>query len=86
MTQEGLAVEPIVLVVRAAERSAKKDLTQYLTGEQMVENDYPVPSYLADVFSKLDGWMETLEADPQSVHAIDYETVRTLSCVLSIVY
>ena len=28
----------------------------------MVENDYPVPSYLADVFKMLDGWIETPEA------------------------
>ena len=74
-----------------AERSSKKDPTQYLlTVEQMVENDYPVPSYLADVFSKPDGWIETPEADPdadvkpgtQSVYAIDCEMVGVLSCVL----
>ena len=60
----------------------------------MVENDYPVPSYLADVFSKPDGWIETPEADPeadakpgsQSVYAIDCEMVRALSRVLCIVY
>ena len=53
----------------------------------MVENDYPVPSYLADVFSKPDGWIETPEADPdagaepgaQSVYAIDCEMVRALA-------
>jgi RNA exonuclease 1 len=50
----------------------------------MVENDYPVPSYLADVFLKPDGWIETPETDPdadakpgvQSVYAIDCEMVR----------
>lgn len=58
----------------------------------MVENDYPVPSYLADVFSKPDGWIETPEADPdadaeaQSVYAIDCEMVHALSCALSIAY
>ncbi|KAF8462662.1 hypothetical protein DFH94DRAFT_831793 [Russula ochroleuca] len=68
----------------AVERSAKKDPTQYLlTVEQMVENDYPVPSYLSDVFSKPDGWIETPEADPdskpgyQSVYAIDCEMCIT---------
>jgi RNA exonuclease 1 len=76
-----------------AERSAKKDPTQYLlTVEQMIENDYPVPSYLADVFSKPDGWIETPEADAdakpvvQSVYAIDCEMVRALRYVRSIVY
>ena len=60
----------------------------------MVENDYPVPSYLAEVFSKPDGWVETPKADPDavampgahSVYAIDCEMVRALSCVLRIVY
>jgi RNA exonuclease 1 len=61
----------------------------------MVENDYPVPSYLADVFPKPDGWIETPETDPdpdadakpraQSVYAIDCEMVRALSCVVSTV-
>jgi RNA exonuclease 1 len=57
----------------------------------MVENDYPVPSYLSDVFSKPDGWIETPEADPdskpgyQSVYAIDCEMVRALRCIRSIV-
>ncbi len=53
----------------------------------MIENDYPVPSYLADVFDKPDGWIETPEADAdadaklvtQSVYAIDCEMVRALS-------
>jgi hypothetical protein len=78
-----------------AERSAKKDPTQYLlTVEQMIENDYPVPSYLADVFSKPDGWVETPEADPdadaklgnRSVLAMDCEMARTPTCVFNIVY
>ncbi len=78
-----------------AERSAKKDPTQYLlTVEQMIENDYPVPSYLADVFSKPDGWVETPETDPdadaklgnQSVFAMDCEMARAPTCVFYIVY
>jgi hypothetical protein len=46
-----------------------------------------VPSYLADVFSKPDGWIKALEADPdadakpgaQSVYAIDCEMVGVKS-------
>ncbi|KAJ2920031.1 hypothetical protein MD484_g489, partial [Candolleomyces efflorescens] len=39
---------------------SKADPTQYLlTLEQMIENDYPVPSYMADVFQKPEGWVET---------------------------
>lgn len=49
-----------------AERTADKDVSRYvLTLEQMVENDYPVPSYMADIFQKPDGWVET-PAPPQS--------------------
>ena len=57
----------------------------------MVENDYPVPSYLSDVFSKPDGWIETPEADAdskpgyQSVYAIDCEMARALHCIRDIV-
>ncbi|KAH9958157.1 hypothetical protein BC827DRAFT_1362457 [Russula dissimulans] len=68
----------------AAERTAKKDPSTYLLStEQMIENDYPVPSYLADVFEKPDGWMETPQADTdtspefQSVYAIDCEMCLT---------
>ncbi|KAH9965648.1 hypothetical protein BJV74DRAFT_869879 [Russula compacta] len=68
----------------AAERTAKKDPTQYLlTIEQMIENDYPVPSYLADVFEKPDGWIETpqaaadAESGAQTVYAIDCEMCLT---------
>ncbi|KAI3612322.1 ribonuclease h [Moniliophthora roreri] len=52
---------------RAAEREMSeifmnKDPSQYLlTLDQMIENDYPVPSYMADVFQKSLGWVETPE-------------------------
>jgi hypothetical protein len=32
----------------------------------MIENDYPVPSYLLNVFSKPDGRMEIPETDPDA--------------------
>jgi len=69
-----------------AERAGRKDPSKYLlTVEQMVENDYPVPSYLADVFKAPDGWIETPEAptdtksEPESVYAIDCEMVRAFT-------
>ena len=42
----------------------------------MVENDYPVPAYLADVFQKPEGYMETppvsADADgPRTDYGID---------------
>ena len=32
----------------------------------MIENDCPIPSCFADMFSKVDGWIETPEADPDA--------------------
>ena len=61
----------------------KTDPTQYLlTLEQMIENDYPIPSYMADVFEKSAGWMETPQPAEneskwnQKIYAIDCEMVR----------
>jgi hypothetical protein len=68
-----------------AESAGSKDPAHYLpTVEQMIENDYPVPSYLADVFEKPDGWIETpqavtnVDSGAQTVYAIDREMVRIL--------
>ena len=55
-----------------------------LTLEQMIENDYPVPSYMADVFQKPDDeWIETPEPSSAAapsvqprVYSIDCEMVR----------
>ena len=62
-----------------------------LSLEQMVENGYPVPSYLAEVFEKPAGYVETkvdvapetLLAPPASdpvprIYAMDCEMVRAL--------
>ena len=61
----------------------KTDPTQYvLTLEQMIENDYPIPSYMADVFEKPAGWVETPQPAEnetkwnQKIYAIDCEMVR----------
>jgi RNA exonuclease 1 len=66
-----------------------KDPAQYILSlEQMIENDYPIPSYMADIFEKPPGWVETPEAHQESiilppsekqkttVYAIDCEMVR----------
>ena len=67
-----------------AERAGKKDPPPYLlTVEQMIESDYPVPSYLADGFKKSDGWIETPRAatgvvsEAQTVYTIGWEMVST---------
>ena len=77
-----------------AENNRGNDPAQYLlTKEQMIENEYPIPSYIADVFEKPDGWVETPEPikssllDPptkdkdqltQKIYAIDCEMVRVI--------
>ncbi|KAF7304934.1 Ribonuclease H [Mycena kentingensis (nom. inval.)] len=71
-----------------AQRTRDKDPAQYtLTLEQMVENDYPIPSYMANVFQKPDAsWAETpqevplglLDAKPQrKVYCVDCEMCLT---------
>ena len=72
-------------ICASGERTQNKDPAQYLlTTEQMVENDYPVPSYLADVFQKPEGWIETPQvvADEEGFHlvyAVDCEMVHILT-------
>ncbi|KAF9483129.1 hypothetical protein BDN70DRAFT_929460 [Pholiota conissans] len=70
------------IVQRVQSEINKSDPMQYLlTLEQMIENDYPIPSYMADVFEKPQGWVETPEpgarehkANPR-IYAIDCEMV-----------
>ncbi|KAI0061326.1 ribonuclease H-like protein [Artomyces pyxidatus] len=67
----------------AADRAVEKDPAQYaLTVEQMIENDYPIPSYMADVFEKPSGWVETPEPSSTAtgspiIYAIDCEMCLT---------
>jgi RNA exonuclease 1 len=66
---------------------SNKDPERYtLSLDQMIDNDYPIPSYMADVFQKLPGWVETPQvlagslmdgdAPKPVVYAIDCEMVR----------
>ena len=81
----------MLILFYTAERIAEKDPSSYvLTLEQMIENDYPIPSYMADIFEKPPGWVETPEPERESilvvsaekqrsnVYAIDCEMVATL--------
>lgn len=72
-------------MTEVAERSIEKTPERYVVSlEDMVENDYPIPSYMADVFEKPLGWMETPapteglagSAEKLQVLAIDCEMVR----------
>lgn len=72
-----------------SESSKQNSPSHYtLSLEQMIENDYPVPSYMADVFQKPSGWVETPQpmeltdeqkksAPKQRVYAIDCEMCVT---------
>nr|VWP02055.1 Thioredoxin 1 (Trx-1) [Ganoderma boninense] len=75
-----------------SERAQDKSPIRYLlTLEQMVENGYPIPSYLAEVFEKPSGWVETKVAkvdatllcppantnEPPRIYAIDCEMCLT---------
>ncbi|GJE92989.1 ribonuclease H-like protein [Phanerochaete sordida] len=69
----------------ASERSQEKSPLRYLlTTEQMLENDYPVPSYIAETFQKSEGWVETPQPSEESlanksprIFAIDCEMCQT---------
>ncbi|KAF8971279.1 hypothetical protein BDZ97DRAFT_1914265 [Flammula alnicola] len=72
------------LTQRVQSEINKSDPTQYLLSlEQMIENEYPIPSYLADVFEKSSGWLESPEPAAnenkwnQKIYAIDCEMCIT---------
>ncbi|KAF4597919.1 REXO1/REXO3 family protein [Pleurotus pulmonarius] len=73
----------------ASEKAHNEDPAQFiLSVEQMIENDYPIPSYMADTFQKSPGWVETPEYKPeplddgvdrpkQRIYALDCEMCMT---------
>ncbi|KAI0669119.1 hypothetical protein C8Q78DRAFT_1146802 [Trametes maxima] len=73
-----------------SERAQEKSPIRYLlTAEQMIENGYPMPSYLAETFEKPEGWVETKVAavddsslspssgDVPPIYAMDCEMCMT---------
>jgi RNA exonuclease 1 len=67
----------------------KSPVHYVLTVEQMIENDYPVPSYLADVFEKPPEWIEIAqqqEVDDESLPAIYAVDCEMVSSFLNIVF
>ncbi|KZT27198.1 ribonuclease H-like protein [Neolentinus lepideus HHB14362 ss-1] len=68
-----------------SERAFEKSPVRYLlTLDQMIENDYPIPSYMGSKYVKAAGWVETPEPGPSSnlqatspVYAIDCEMCLT---------
>lgn len=61
-----------------AERAFDKDPSLYLLSlQQMIENDYPIPSYMADIFQKLDGWVETPQPASESILLLPHERQRS---------
>jgi RNA exonuclease 1 len=46
----------------------------------MVENEYPVPSYMADVFQKPDDWVEIPEESEEAKNAETPRKIYALDC------
>ncbi|KAG8214189.1 hypothetical protein J3R82DRAFT_10978 [Butyriboletus roseoflavus] len=62
----------------ASERAFDKDPSLYLLSlQQMIENDYPIPSYMADIFDKPDGWVETPQSVSESILLLPHERQRS---------
>ncbi|KAJ7762487.1 ribonuclease H [Mycena metata] len=65
-----------------SQRTREKDPAQYLlTLEQMVENEYPIPSYVAEVFQKPDGWIETPQEQKPSLLDGPVKARRAVYCI-----
>ena len=62
----GLSLFYSPLIVSPSDISHCSGACSLLTVGQMVENDSPVPSYLADVVKMRNGWIETLQAPPDT--------------------
>ena len=61
-----------------AEALMNKDLAQHMFSvDQMIENDYPVPMYLADVFQYTPDWRLTAGMPTHKIYAIDCKMVRS---------
>ncbi|KAI9571566.1 hypothetical protein HD554DRAFT_2168835 [Boletus coccyginus] len=62
----------------ASERAFDKDPSLYLLSLQhMIENDYPIPSYMADVFDKPSGWVETPQPLAESILLLPHQKQRS---------
>ncbi|CCM00542.1 uncharacterized protein FIBRA_02576 [Fibroporia radiculosa] len=64
-----------------SERAWEKTPMRYvLTTEQMLENDYPLPSYIAEVFEKPLGWVETPAPDTSTELAGNMPRIFAMDC------
>ena len=56
-----------------AERAFDKDPSLYLLSlQQMIGNDFPIPSYMADIFGKPNGWVE-IQPTSETVLLVPHE-------------
>ncbi|TDL16847.1 hypothetical protein BD410DRAFT_901803 [Rickenella mellea] len=68
---------------QGASSTAKNDSgpeSYVLTPEQMLENEYPVPRYMADVFEMQDGWVETPESSSTTTTTTERAKVYAIDC------
>ena len=74
-------MQTIIYLLVLAECVNKNDPTRYLlTLEQMIENDYPIPSYMADIFEKPAEWVETPEPKPTTEYKLGHPKVYAIDC------
>lgn len=76
------SLHDVLIILSLSAEINKSDPMQYLlTLDQMIENDYPIPSYMAEIFQKPSGWVETPKLAEneskwkQKIYAIDCEMV-----------
>lgn len=67
--------------VHLVERTREKDPFRYvLTTEQMIENGYPMPSYMADIFEKTDGWVEVPKGPDEEPDSKEKMRIWSIDC------
>lgn len=68
-------------VVHVVERAQRKVPERYLlTKEQMIENEYPLPSYIAETFEKSDGWFETPQPSDDAITSGKQPRIFAVDC------
>jgi RNA exonuclease 1 len=74
----------IIYLYYSGTHEERKPGQYFLTVAQMVENDHPVPSYLANVFHKSEGWVETPQLPLMLKTSIRSMRLTEKLCILSL--
>lgn len=71
-------MSPLLFLQTAEREQENSPLTYIIPTERMIESEYPIPSYIADVFEKPVGWVESPNAPGDAtpkIYALDCEMV-----------